>query len=154
MNTIRYLSEHPDPPVKIFSIGRVFRREALDFVCLPEFQQIEGIVMEEGASLRMLMGILKEFYSRIGFEEIRLRPSYYPYTEPSMDVEAKFKGKWLELGGSGIFRPEVVSPFGVKHPVLAWGLGLERLVMLIHNLKDIRSLYFNDIEWLRNAPIF
>ncbi len=153
VNTIKYLSEHPEPPVKVFSIGRVFRREALDSTHLPEFQQIEGIVMEEGANLRMLIGILTEFYKKIGFEKIRIRPGYFPYTEPSLEVEIKWGDKWLEFGGAGIFRPEVTHPFGVKHPVLAWGLGLERLVMLKHNIKDIRSLYFNDIDWLRNAPL-
>ncbi len=153
VNTIQHLSKHPQPPVKVFSIGRVFRREALDSTHLPEFQQIEGIVMEEGANLRMLIGILKEFYKKLGFEKIRIRPGYFPYTEPSLEVEIKLGGKWLEYGGAGIFRPEVTHPFGIKHPVLAWGLGLERLVMLRYNLKDIRSLYFNDIEWLKNAPL-
>ncbi|UCE39707.1 MAG: phenylalanine--tRNA ligase subunit alpha [Thermoplasmata archaeon] len=152
VNTIRYLSEHPNPPVKVFSIGRVFRREALDSTHLPEFQQIEGIVMEEKANLRMLIGILTEFYKKLGFEKIRIRPGYFPYTEPSLEVEIQLGGKWLEYGGAGIFRPEVTHPFGVKHPVLAWGLGLERLVMLRYGLKDIRSLYFNDIDWLKNAP--
>lgn len=152
VNTISHLSKHPDPPVKVFSIGRVFRREALDSTHLPEFQQIEGIVMEQKANLRMLIGILTEFYKRIGFDKIRIRPGYFPYTEPSLEVEIQFEGKWLEFGGAGIFRPEVTAPFGVKHPVLAWGLGLERLVMMRYNLKDIRSLYFNDIDWLKNAP--
>lgn len=152
VNTIRYLSEHPDPPVKVFSIGRVFRREALDSTHLPEFQQIEGIVMEEGANLRMLIGLLTEFYRKIGFEKIRIRPGYFPYTEPSLEVEIRWEGKWMEYGGAGIFRPEVTHPFGVKHPVLAWGLGLERLLMLKLDIKDIRRLYFNDMEWLRNAP--
>lgn len=153
VNTIRYLSEHPEPPVKVFSVGRVFRREALDSTHLPEFQQIEGIIMEEKANLRTLIGILKEFYKKLGFEKIRIRPGYFPYTEPSLEVEIQLGGKWLEYGGAGIFRPEVTHPFGIKHPVLAWGLGLERLVMLRHNIKDIRSLYFNDIEWLKNAPL-
>jgi phenylalanyl-tRNA synthetase alpha chain len=153
VNTIKYLSEHPDPPVKVFSIGRVFRREALDSTHLPEFHQIEGIVMEEHANLKMLIGILTEFYKKIGFEKIRIRPGYFPYTEPSLEVEIQLGGKWLEYGGAGIFRPEVTYPFGVKHPVLAWGLGLERLVMLRYGIKDIRNLYFNDIEWLRSAPL-
>lgn len=153
VNTIKHLSLHPNPPVKVFSIGRVFRREALDSTHLPEFHQIEGIVMEEGANLKMLIGILTEFYKKLGFDKIRIRPGYFPYTEPSLEVEIKFEGRWLEYGGAGIFRPEVTSPFGVKHPVLAWGLGLERLVMLKYKLKDIRNLYFNDMDWLRNVPI-
>ncbi|MCK4614284.1 MAG: phenylalanine--tRNA ligase subunit alpha, partial [Thermoplasmata archaeon] len=89
--------------------------------------------------------------SRMGFKEIRFRPAYFPYTEPSMEVEVRFRGKWLELGGSGIFREEVTAPLGIKYPVLAWGLGLERLAMLRLGLKDIRELYISDIEWLQDA---
>jgi len=151
VNTIRYLSEHNTPPVKVFSLGRVFRKEAIDSTHLPEFHQIEGILMEEDASFGMLIGLLREFYSRMGFREIRFRPAYFPYTEPSMEVEVRFGGKWLELGGSGIFRPEVTAPFDIEHPVLAWGLGLERLAMLKLGLRDIRDLYIPDVEWLQKA---
>jgi phenylalanyl-tRNA synthetase alpha chain len=153
VNTIRYLSEHPEPPVKVFSIGRVFRKESITFKHLPEFTQIEGIVMEESASFPMLIGVLKEFYKRMGFEKVQVRPAYFPYTEPSMEVWVEFKGKWMELGGSGIFRPEVTAPFGIKHPVLAWGLGLERLAMLRLDLKDIRQLYISDLGWIRDTSI-
>jgi phenylalanyl-tRNA synthetase alpha chain len=153
VNSIRYLAQHPEPPVKMFTIGRVFRNEQLTYKHLPEFQQIEGIVMEEGASFRMLLGLLREFYRRMGFEDIRIRPSFFPYTEPSLEVDAKFQGEWMEMGGSGIFRPEVTEPFGIKHPVLAWGLGLERLLMIRYKVDDIRSLYINDIDWLNNAPL-
>lgn len=153
VNTVRYLQNHPEPPVKVFSVGRVFRRENVDSTHLPEFHQIEGICMEEGASFAMLVGLLKHFYARMGFPEVRVRPGYFPYTEPSMEVEVKWQGRWLELGGSGIFRPEVTAPFGVKAPVLAWGLGLERLAMLRLGLKDIRQLYLPDLEWLRTARV-
>jgi len=149
VNTIRYLADHPEPPQKIFSIGRVFRKEAIDSTHLPEFHQIEGIVLEENANFNMLIGILKDFYSQMDFKELRFRPAYFPYTEPSLEVEVKFEDKWLELGGAGIFRPEVGEPFGIKYPILAWGLGLERLVMLRLGLKDIRELYISDIDWLR-----
>jgi phenylalanyl-tRNA synthetase alpha chain len=152
VNTIRYLYDHPEPPIKVFSIEKVFRNESLDAHHLPEFYQIEGILTEEGASFDMLVGILKEFYSRMGFSTIRLRPGFFPYTEPSMEVDVLFDGKWMELGGSGIFRPEVTIPSGVKEPVLAWGLGLERLAMLVLDLKDIRELYVSDVDWLRSAP--
>jgi len=152
VNTIRRLREDPEPPVRVFSIETVFRREAIDSTHLPEFYQIEGIVMEEGASFSMLVGLLKEFYSRMGFDNVRIRPGYFPYTEPSLEVEVFFNGQWMELGGAGIFRPEVTRPVGAEHPVLAWGLGLERLAMLEHGLKDIRDLYMSDIDWLRNAP--
>lgn len=153
VNTIRYLAENPKAPTKVFSIERVFRREAIDATHLPEFHQIEGIVHEQDADFSMLKGLLREFYTRMGFHDIRFRPSYYPYTEPSMDVEVRFNDTWLELGGSGIFRPEVTIPFDIKEPVLAWGLGLERLALSVLNLKDIRMLYFSDINWLNNLPL-
>jgi phenylalanyl-tRNA synthetase alpha chain len=152
VNTIRYLAEHPEPPVKVFSVGPVFRKEAVDSTHLPEFIQVEGIVMEEGADLPMLVGLLKEFYSRMGISDLRLRPGYFPYTEPSLEPEIFHNGNWMELGGAGIFRPEVTKPLGVKHPVLAWGLGLERLVMTVLGLDDIRKLYVSDIDWLRDSP--
>ena len=153
VNTIRYLIQHPEPPAKIFSIGKVFRRENIDATHLPEFYQVEGIVYEEKANFRELIGVLKEFYRKMGFEKIRFRPAYFPYTEPSMEIEVEWNGKWMELGGSGIFRPEVTEPFGIKEPVLAWGLGLERMAMMVLELYDIRELYFSDIEWLRKLPL-
>jgi phenylalanyl-tRNA synthetase alpha chain len=153
VNTIRYLYHHPMPPCKVFSLERVFRKEDIDTTHLPEFYQIEGIIHEEDANFRQLIGILKEFYRRMGFEKIRFRPGYFPYTEPSMEVEVFWNGKWMELGGSGIFRPEVTVPVGVNNPVLAWGLGLERLAMLRYGLNDIRSLYVSDLNWLRNTPL-
>jgi phenylalanyl-tRNA synthetase alpha chain len=153
VNTIRYLYDHPTPPCKVFSLERVFRKEDIDTTHLPEFYQIEGIIYEENANFRQLIGILKEFYRRMGFEKIRFRPGYFPYTEPSMEVEVFWNGKWMELGGSGIFRPEVTEPVGVQSPVLAWGLGLERLAMLRYSLTDIRSLYISDLDWLQKTPI-
>jgi len=153
VNTIRYLASNPEPPAKIFSIGKVFRRENIDITHLPEFYQVEGIVHEKDGNFRELAGILKEFYKKMGFEKIRFRPAYFPYTEPSMEVEVKWNGKWMELGGSGMFRPEVTEPLGIKEPVLAWGLGLERMAMMVLNLSDIRELYFSDMEWLRRLPL-
>ena len=93
------------------------------------------------------------FYEKMGYPEVRVRPAYFPYTEPSLEIEVKWRGKWLELGGAGIFRPEVTEPLGIKHPVLAWGMGLERLAMLVLGLDDIRQLYISDLEWLRNQPL-
>ena len=153
VNTIRSLYDYPEPPVKVFSLSKVFRNEAIDATHLPEFMQIEGIVMEKDASFDMLCGIIREFYGKMGFEDVRFRPGYFPYVEPSLEVEVQFKGSWMELGGAGVFRPEVTAPFGVKHPVLAWGFGFERLAMLRWNLKDIRDLYISDVDMLRQSPI-
>jgi len=151
--TIRWLAEHPRPPQKAFIVGRNFRRDAITWKSLPEFHQVEGVVMEEGASLSMLIGVIKEFYRRMGAEDVRVRPGYFPYTEPSLEPEILFHGKWMEMGGAGIFRPEVTKPFGIEAPVLAWGLGLERLVMALEDIPDIRQLYLSDVDWLRNARL-
>ena len=153
VTTVRHLAAHPKGPTRVFGIGRVFRNEAMDATHLPEFHQVEGIVAEEGATLSMLMGTLGEFYKRMGFPEVKFRPSFYPYTEPSLDVAVKWSGRWLELGGAGVFRPEVTQPLGVTTPVLAWGLGLERLAMLRLGLTDIRQLYLSDVQWLRESPL-
>jgi phenylalanyl-tRNA synthetase alpha subunit len=153
VDTISHLARHPGAPQRIFEVGRVFRKERLDATHLPEFHQVEGIVVEEGANLDMLVGLLRTFYVKMGFEDVRVRPAYFPYTEPSLEVEALYNDEWLELGGAGIFRPEVTQPLGVEHPVLAWGLGLERLAMMVLGLEDIRELYMSDVDWLRNAPL-
>ena len=153
VNTIKYLEQNPIDSCRVFAIGRVFRKESIDRTHLPEFHQIEGIIMEEGANLPMLVTTLTTFYEKMGYPEVRVRPAYFPYTEPSLEIEVKWKGEWLELGGAGIFRPEVTEPLGCNAPVLAWGMGLERLAMLILGLDDIRQLYISDIEWLRNQPI-
>ena len=153
VNTVQYLANSPDVPCRVFGIGRVFRKETIDRTHLPEFHQIEGIIMEPGASLPMLVTTLKTFYEKMGYPEVRVRPAYFPYTEPSLEVEVKWRGQWLELGGAGIFRPEVTEPLGCEWPVCAWGMGLERLAMLVLGLDDIRQLYISDLEWLRNQPL-
>jgi phenylalanyl-tRNA synthetase alpha chain len=152
-NTIRWVYENPKVPLKIFSIERAFRREAIDSTHLPEFYQIEGVICEKNANLRKLLGVLKECYHRLGFDQIRFKPAYFPYTEPSVEVEIYWNGKWLELGGSGIFRPEVMAPTKIREPVLAWGLGLERLAMLIFGLEDIRELYMSDLGKLQKLAL-
>ncbi len=119
----------------------------------PEFHQVEGIVVEEDANLDMLVGVLRTFYQKMGFEDVRVRPAYFPYTEPSVEVEALYDDQWLELGGAGIFRPEVTEPLGVEDPVLAWGLGLERLAMMMLGLTDIRDLYMSDVDWEERAHL-
>ncbi|ABN56576.1 MULTISPECIES: phenylalanine--tRNA ligase subunit alpha [Methanoculleus] len=153
--SIQHLAAHPKPPVKAFCIGRVYRREAIDPTHLAEFEQLEGIVMDEDVNLRHLLGFLKEFYAKMGFEKVRFRPGYFPYTEPSVEPEVYVDGLgWVELGGSGIFRQEVTAPFGIEHPVLAWGLGISRVAMLRLGLRDLRHLYRSDIEWIRETPVY
>lgn len=153
VSSIRYIAAHPDAPRKAFSISRIFRNESIDSTHLPEFTQIEGIVIDEHANFDMLISMIREFYARMGFDQIRIRPAYFPYTEPSLELEVFFNGKWMELGGAGIFRPEVVEPFGVKVPVLAWGFGFERLAMLKWNIKDIRELYISDLDYLKKNTV-
>ncbi|MFO8110627.1 MAG: phenylalanine--tRNA ligase subunit alpha [Thermoplasmata archaeon] len=151
--TIRALSENPDAPQKFFSVDRNFRSEATDSTHLSEFIQIEGVVMEEDANMNMLIGLLKEFYGKMGFDDVKVRPSYFPFTEPSLEVFAKYGDDYLEMGGAGIFREEVTAPHGIEAPVLAWGLGLERLVMLRLGIKDIREPYKNDVSLLKSYSL-
>lgn len=142
------------PPAKVFCLGRVFRNETIDYKHLAEFHQVEGIVADENVNFKDLLGYLKQFYLKLGFKKVRFRPAYFPYTEMSVEPEVYFEDKkeWIELGGAGIFRPEVTEPFGIKCPVLAWGLGLERPVMLKLGLNDLRTFYTNDLKWLMESP--
>ncbi|MCL4451140.1 MAG: phenylalanine--tRNA ligase subunit alpha [Candidatus Thermoplasmatota archaeon] len=153
VSTIRSLYENPDPPVALFSVEKVFRHESVDWKHLAELHQVEGAVYSKDANLSTLKGLMRHFYHELGFDDLDFIPSYYPYTEPSMDVIATLNGKEIELGGSGIFRPEVTVPAGLKYPVIAWGLGLERLAMFLYDLKDIREIYNSDIEWLRHFQV-
>lgn len=153
--TVYALKEDPKPPRKVFLVGRVFRREKIDYKHLPEFYQVDGIIVDEKASLSSLLGTLAQFYRQMGFEQVKFRPDFFPYTEPSVGVFARMEGRggWFELGGAGVFRPEVTRPFGCTVPVLAWGLGLERLAMKRYGITDIRKLYWSDIGWLKETPL-
>jgi len=147
-------------PVKFFSIGRVFRNEAIDWKHLAEFHQVEGFVVGENLTLRSLMGYIKEFYSKMGIRKIRFKPTYNPYTEPSSEIFGwhEAAGKWVEIGNSGLFRPESLRPFGIKHNVIAWGLAVERLAAILYEIEDIRELIgpMTSIDWIRNysLPVF
>ena len=153
VNTVKHLADKPNDACRVFGIGRVFRQEAIDKSHLPEFHQIEGIIHEPDASLPMLVTTLKTFYAKMGYPDVRVRPAYFPYTEPSLEIEVEWRGIWLELGGAGIFRPEVTEPLGTEWPVCAWGMGLERLAMLVLGMDDIRELYQPDLLKLRSMPI-
>lgn len=146
-----------DLPAKFFSVAKVFRNETLDWKHLFEFYQVEGIVVDPKANLRHLQGYVREFFLKMGFKDVRLRPSHFPYTEPSMEVDVlhPVRNEWVELGGAGIFRPEVVQPLlGKAVPVLAWGLGMERIITDHYRITDLREIYKNDAQQLREAKLW
>ncbi|MFQ5782952.1 MAG: phenylalanine--tRNA ligase subunit alpha [Nitrosopumilus sp.] len=151
--TINYLAQNKPDEARVFSLGRVFRNEKVSYKHLVEFNQIEGVVVRKDANLRNLMGIQREFYKRIGITKIKFWPTFFPYTEPSLQtmVYNERLGKWVELFGMGIFRPEVTKPLGINKPVLAWGGGIERIAMLKYGLDDVREFYNNNLSWLRSA---
>ena len=149
--TIAKLKEE-DLPAKFFAIGRNYRNEALDWSHLFEFNQSEGIVVDPNANFKHLLGYLKQFFKKMGYDKVRFRPAYFPYTEPSVEIDVYVteRKKWVELGGAGIFRPEVVKPLlGKDIPVLAWGFGLGRIVSPYYNIKDLRDFYKNDLKQLK-----
>jgi len=159
--SMRYLSGYADadlePPQRYFSVQKAYRNDTLDATHLLEFYQIEGWVMAENLSVRDLMGTFEEFYRQFGIEEIRFKPHYNPYTEPSFELfgEHPETGEEIEIGNSGMFRDEVLEPLGIECDVMAWGLALERLAMLTTGAEDIRDLHgtLADLEFLRNAEV-
>jgi len=148
-------SEDLKIPAKYFAITRCFRYDVIDATHLPDFNQVEGIVVEEGLSIKHLFGLLQMFARKFaGTNEIKLVPGYFPFTEPSVELFAKHPELgWIELGGAGIFRPEVTNPLGVKVPVIAWGIGVDRLAMFKLGLKDIRDLFSHDLDILRKTKV-
>lgn len=144
-------------PAKFFALGKCFRNEALDWSHLFEFNQTEGIVIDQKANFRHLLGYLKQFFRKMGFPQARFRPAYFPYTEPSVEIDVyhPVHKKWIELGGAGIFRPEVVVPLlGKDIPVLAWGPGFDRIILDYYRITDIRDLYRNDLKQLREMRVW
>ena len=142
-------------PGKYFSIARCYRPEVVDKTHLTEFNQVEGIVVDESLTLRDLLGILGKFALEMaGADEVKFRPDYFPFTEPSVELAAYKKGYgWIEFGGSGIFRPEVTEPLGVNVPVIAWGLGIDRLFMMRAEIEQINQIFTNDLDWLRRKAV-
>ncbi|WP_435334633.1 phenylalanine--tRNA ligase subunit alpha [Haloarchaeobius sp. TZWWS8] len=159
--SMRYLSGDAigdlEPPQRYFSVEKVYRNDTLDATHLLEFFQIEGWVMAEDLSVRDLMGTFTEFYEQFGITDLQFKPHYNPYTEPSFELfgEHPRTGELVEIGNSGIFREEVLRPLGVECDVMAWGLALERLLMLTHGFEDIRDVHgtLSDLEFLRNAEV-
>ena len=142
---------------KFFALGKVFRNETVDWSHGFEFNQTEGIVVDENANFRQLLGYLVEFYKKMGYDKIRIRPGYFAYTEPSLEIDVwnPVREKWVELGGAGMFRPEVTIPMFGKHiPVLAWGQGFDRIITEFFGIKDLREVYKNDISKLREGKVW
>ena len=150
--SMRFLYEHREGPQKMFIIDRNFRSETLSATHGQEFDQCEGIIMDKGLSLRDLLGYLTSICKGVGIEKLKFKPGQFPFTEPSVETFGKHeKLGWIELGGSGIFRPEVTRPLGIKEAVLAWGLGSGRLYMAAMGINDIRDLFSRDLNWLRRS---
>jgi phenylalanyl-tRNA synthetase alpha chain len=155
--TLAELGKTKQKSGKFFAIGKCFRNDTLDWKHGFEFNQTEGIVVDENANFRHLLGYLKEFAKKMGYEKIRFRPHYFPYTEPSLegDVWNPEKKEWVEVLAAGIFRPEVTQPLlGKAIPVLAWGPGFDRMLMAIYNIQDFRDFYKNNLEQLRKIKFW
>jgi phenylalanyl-tRNA synthetase alpha chain len=159
--SMRYLSGHEigdlEPPERFFSVEKVYRNDTLDPTHLLEFFQIEGWVMAEDLSVRDLMGTFEEFYEQFGITDLQFKPHYNPYTEPSFELFGTHPetGELIEIGNSGMFREEVLRPFGVECDVMAWGLALERLLMLMYGFDDIRDVHGTlcDLDLLRDTEV-
>ncbi len=140
-------------PGKYFAIARCFRPDVLDATHLMEFNQMEGFIIGEDLNFKHLLGMLKDFAIEVaGAEKVKFFPDYYPFTEPSVQLSAKHPDLgWVELGGAGMFRPEMLDNIGIKGEAIAWGLGIDRLAMFKLGINDIRYLFSDDLGYLRNA---
>jgi phenylalanyl-tRNA synthetase alpha chain len=144
-------------PKKLFIVGRNFRNETVDRTHLAEFYQTDGIVVGKDLNFANLKAYVSKFFEEMGYDDVRLIPSYYPYTEMSVEVQVYEEDEevWTGMGGAGMFRPEVVKPMlGFEAKVLAWGLGIPRIAFLAAGLSDIRELYRNDIEIINETPVW
>ena len=145
-------------PAKFFSIDRVFRNEAVDRTHLAEFHQVEGVICDKGLTLGDLIGVLYQFFARLGMTQLRFKPAFNPYTEPSMEIFAyhPMLKKWVEVGNSGMFRPEMMLPMGMPEDVnvIAWGLSLERPTMIMYGIDNIRDLFGSkmQVSSVKNNP--
>jgi phenylalanyl-tRNA synthetase alpha chain len=144
------LAEDGFKPCKLFSIDRVFRNEAVDRTHLAEFHQVEGVVCDKGLTLGDLIGVIRQFFAQLGMTQVRFKPAFNPYTEPSMEIFAfhPMLGKWVEVGNSGMFRPEMLLPMGLPEDVnvIAWGLSLERPTMIMFGIDNIRDLFGSKMQ--------
>ena len=146
--------ENGKPPIRIVSLGRVYRPDETDATHYPMFHQIEGLMVDEKVTLADLKTVLNLFATNyLGNEvPVRIRPSFFPFTEPSVEADYFWDGRWVEFGGAGIVDPNVLRSVGYdpeQYSGFAFGLGIERLCMIRHQIKDIRDLFTNDVRFLR-----
>jgi phenylalanyl-tRNA synthetase alpha chain len=151
----RTLANKPNIPGKYFSIARCFRYDQVDATHAPDFFQVEGIVLGPEIHFRTLLGLLTLFAKEVALAaEVKFLPAYFPFTEPSVEMHVAHPTLgWMELGGAGLFRPEVTQPLGVDVPVIAWGLGLDRLAMMALKINDIRDLFSTDLGLIREKQL-
>ena len=149
----RTLTATPAVPGKYFSIARCFRYDQVDATHATDFFQVEGIVLGEDINFRTLLGLLNLFAREVAqAKEVKFLPAYFPFTEPSVEMHVRHpRLGWMELGGAGLFRPEVTLPLGVTVPVIAWGLGLDRMAMVALGIHDIRELFTDNLELIRTT---
>jgi phenylalanyl-tRNA synthetase alpha chain len=150
---IRYMETH-EPPVRIVAPGRVYRRDTVDATHSAVFHQVELLAVDKGLTFGDLKGTIKEFLQQMFGEDlpVRFRASYFPFTEPSAEVDVQWQGKWLEVMGCGMVDPNVLKAVGYDPEVytgFAAGLGVERFAMVLHKIDDIRRLYNSDLRFLR-----
>lgn len=147
---IRYM-ENNKPPFAIIVPGKVFRNEATDATHEAQFHQIEGLMVGEDINMSHLKGVLLEFFKKfLGPDvEIRFRPSFFPFVEPGVEIDIKFRGKWLEVLGAGMVHPNVLKNAGVDENFygFAFGMGLDRLMMMRYNIPDVRFSYQGDLRF-------
>jgi phenylalanyl-tRNA synthetase alpha chain len=147
--TVRYLAGHPRPPFRMYSVDLVFRRDAVDAQHHLQFHQAEGVMGRRGLTFRHLLGLLEQFTHALGIPEVRFQPTYFPFTEPSVQGMVRHPTLgWIEALPGGMFRPEVLRPLGVKVPTAAWGIGIGRLALVALGLNDIRELFLDDLPRL------
>ena len=145
-------------PARYFSIDRVFRNESVDATHLAEFHQVEGVIADYGLNLGALIGFMEVFFAKMGIHRLRFKPAYNPYTEPSLEIFSFHEGlnKWVEIGNSGMFRPEMLEPMGLPPDmrIYGWGLSLERPPMIKYGVKNIRELLGHkvDLNFIASYP--
>ena len=145
--------EQREPPLRIVSLGRVYRPDTADATHYPMFHQVEGLLIEPGTTMAHLKSVLRSFASSFlgGDVHVRFRPSFFPFTEPSVEVDMEWNGRWIEMGGAGMVDPAVLEAVGYDPDVVsgfAFGLGVERIAARRFGVADIRDFYRNDVRFL------